>query len=174
MSTLITTTAQIGTIKDAGGNNTAMTIDSTGRVFRPVLPAWRVQLNSTQNISSNSVVVAFDNSSVNGCFIQGGCSLSAGVITVPVAGVYQVNASVRYQNTNGAYIELYMRINTSTSHRSYHIVGNADSTYHSLSMGHVFKLAANDTVDLLVNAQGDTSWLVQGGSLSTFSGFMIG
>ena len=30
MSTLVTTTAQIGTIKDAGGNNTAMTIDSSG------------------------------------------------------------------------------------------------------------------------------------------------
>ena len=174
MSTLITTTLQgINTIKyDA--STTAMTIDSSGRVSLPVLPAWRVQLNSTQNISSNSVVVAFDNSSVNGCFIQGGCSLSAGVITVPVAGVYQVNASVRYQNTNGAYIELYMRINTSSSHRSYHIVGNADDTYHSLSMGHVFKLAANDTVDLLVNAQGDTSWLVQGGTLSTFSGVRIG
>ena len=30
MSTLITTTAQIGTIKDAGGNATSMTIDSSG------------------------------------------------------------------------------------------------------------------------------------------------
>ena len=34
MSTLITTTAQIGTIKDAAGNANAMTIDSGGR---PVL-----------------------------------------------------------------------------------------------------------------------------------------
>ena len=31
MSTLVTTTAQIGTIKDAAGNATAMTIDSGGR-----------------------------------------------------------------------------------------------------------------------------------------------
>ena len=38
MSTLITTTAQIGTIKDAGGNATAMTIDTSGRVFRSVTP----------------------------------------------------------------------------------------------------------------------------------------
>ena len=30
MSTLVTTTAQIGTIKDAGGNATSMTIDSSG------------------------------------------------------------------------------------------------------------------------------------------------
>ena len=164
---------KVDAIQNQSGTS-AMTIDSSGRVSLPALPAWRVQLNSTQNISSNSVVVAFDNSSVNGCFIQGGCSLSAGVITVPVAGLYQINASVRYQNTNGSYIELYMRVNASNTHRSYHIVGNADDTYHSLSMGHVFKLAANDTVDLLVNAQGDTSWLVQGGSLSTFSGIRLG
>ena len=32
MSTLITTTAQIGTIKDAGGNQTAMTVDAAGNV----------------------------------------------------------------------------------------------------------------------------------------------
>ena len=32
MSTLITSTAQIGTIKDAGGNATAMTVDTAGNV----------------------------------------------------------------------------------------------------------------------------------------------
>lgn len=35
MSTLITTTAQIGTIKDAGGNNTAMTINNSGNIAMP-------------------------------------------------------------------------------------------------------------------------------------------
>jgi len=40
MSTLITTTAQIGTIKDAGGNQTAMTIDSSGRVLMPEVPRF--------------------------------------------------------------------------------------------------------------------------------------
>ena len=175
MSTLITTTAQIGTIKDAGGNNTAITIDSSGRVSRPVLPAWRVQLASNaQNISANSAVITWDNSSSAGCFIQGGCTLSSGVVTVPVAGVYQINTSVRKQNINGSYIEVYIRINTSSSHRGYHIIGNPDDTYHSISASQVFKLAANDTVDILVNAQGENSWLVAGGSLSSFSGVMIG
>ena len=41
MSTLITTTAQIGTIKDAGGNNTAMTIDSAGRIKAPQTPLFQ-------------------------------------------------------------------------------------------------------------------------------------
>ena len=35
MSTLVTTTAQIGTIKDAGGNANAMTINNAGNVTIP-------------------------------------------------------------------------------------------------------------------------------------------
>ena len=167
-------TLKVGTIQDHANSITAMTIDSSGRVSRPVLPAWRVQLASAQNISAASAVVTWDNSSSAGCFIQGGCTLSSGVVTVPVAGVYQINATVRKQNINGTYIEMYMRINTSGSHRGYHIIGNPDDTYHSISMSQVFKLSANDTVDILVNAQGETSWLVQGTSLSAFSGVMIG
>ena len=167
-------TLKVGTIQDHANSITAMTIDSSGRVSRPVLPAWRVQLASAQNISAASAVVTWDNSSSAGCFIQGGCTNSSGVVTVPVAGVYQINATVRKQNINGTYIEMYMRINTSGSHRGYHIIGNPDDTYHSISMSQVFKLSANDTVDILVNAQGETSWLVQGTSLSAFSGVMIG
>lgn len=166
-------TLKVNTIQHTGGT-TGMTIDSSGRVFRPVLPAWRLQLAGTQNISANSAVVTWDNSGTAGCFIQGGCTLSSGVVTVPVAGVYQINTSVRKQNINGTYIEVYMRINTSSSHRGYHIIGNPDDTYHSISASQVFKLAANDTVDILVNAQGENSWLVAGGSLSSFSGAMIG
>ena len=174
MSTLITNTIQGVQNVKYDSSTTAMTIDSTGRVSRPVLPAWRLQLASAQNISTNSAVVTWDNSSSAGCFIQGGCTLSGGVVTVPVAGVYQINTSVRKQNINGSYIEVYIRINTSASHRGYHIIGNPDDTYHSISVGNVFKLSANDTIDILVNAQGETSWLVQGSSLSSFSGVMIG
>ena len=48
MSTLITTTAQIGTIKDAGGNATAMTIASSGditmggHVLNPHTPMFKI------------------------------------------------------------------------------------------------------------------------------------
>ena len=66
MSTLITTTLQgINTIKyDA--STTAMTVDSAGRVSRPVIPSWNVSLNSPQSHSSNSsFVVNWDKTSGN-------------------------------------------------------------------------------------------------------------
>ena len=47
MSTLITSTAQIGTIKDAGGSNTGMTINGTGHVLTPNRPAFRAYIGST-------------------------------------------------------------------------------------------------------------------------------
>ena len=49
MSTLIATTVQSGTIKDAGGNTTAMTIDSSGRVLTPARPAFRVKTNNSSH-----------------------------------------------------------------------------------------------------------------------------
>ena len=166
---------KVNTIQDATNSTTAMTIDSSGRVFRPVLSAWRLQLNNNQSISgSTSAVVTWDNSSTNGNFIQGGCTLSSGAITVPVAGVYHINASVRFQNVGGVYIEQYMRVNGDGSHRSYHITGDPYDTYHSVSMGHTFKLSANDVFDIQVNAQNDTDYLIAGGQLSTFSGYLVG
>ena len=168
-------TLKVGTIQDHANSTTAMTIDDSGRVFRPVLPAWRLMLNANQTMTSNSAIVNFVSSgtATEGCFIQGGCSLSSGVITVPVAGVYQVNATVRYQNVGGIYVELYMRINAS-AHRGYHLEGDPYDTYHSISTSHTFKLAANDTIDITANAVNDTDWYVSANRLSSFSGFMVG
>jgi len=168
-------TLKVGTIQDHANSNTAISIDSSGRVTQPAKPAWRLQLNNNQSISgSTSAVVTWDNSSTNGNFIQGGCTLSSGAITVPVAGVYHINASVRFQNVGGIYIEQYMRVNGDGSHRSYHITGDPYDTYHSVSMGHTFKLSANDVFDIQVNAQNDTNYQIAGGQLSTFSGYLVG
>ena len=69
MSTLITTTAQIGTIKDAGGNATAMTINSSGKthIAGSVINTFQFTA-SEQTISSDTVIIngtftpSFDNS----------------------------------------------------------------------------------------------------------------
>ena len=168
-------TLKVGTIQDHANSNTAISIDSSGRVTQPAKPAWRLQLNSSQSISgSTSAVVTWDNNSTNSNFIQGGCTLSSGAITVPVSGIYQLNCSVRFQSVGGVYIEQYMRVNGDGSHRAYHITGDPLDNYHSISMGHLFKLAANDVIDIQVNAQNDTDYVIAGGQLSTFSGYLVG
>ena len=49
-------------IKNASGTS-AMTIDSSGRVSRSVIPAWRIGLSGNQTISQGSSLadVTFDN-----------------------------------------------------------------------------------------------------------------
>ena len=175
MSTLITTTAQIGTIKDAGGNETAMTIDSSGRVSRSVIPAWRVGLTNVQTHSANSSFdITFDKTSGDGQFIQGGCSISSGIVTVPITGIYQVSANIRMNNVNANYIELYLRVNASSSDRLYAIEGNPYEPYHSICVSGALSLNANDNVKVHMYAGGDTSHTVSNGQLSSFTGVMIG
>ena len=167
-------TLKVGTIQDHANSNTAISIDSSGRVTKPVNPAWRAQLSSAQNSSSsNSFVVNWNDTSSDGCFLQGGCTLSSGLLTVPIAGVYQVNVNVRFANTSSTYLEVYMKINN-TDHQSYHLIGDPYGSYHSASMGSSFKLSASDNIRILVNAQGDTDYDIQASNLSHFSGFLVG
>ena len=176
MSTLITTTLQgINTIKyDA--STTAMTIDSSGRVSRSLIPAWRVSLQSDQTHSSNSSFdVTFDKTSGDGNYIQGGCTISSGIVTVPLTGIYQVSANIRFNNVNANYIELYLRIGASTSPPAFYAIeGNPDEPYHTVVVSGVLKLNANNTLDTLVYGGGDTSHAIASGNLSTFTGVMIG
>ena len=169
-------TLNVTNIKDAGDNATAMTIDSSGRVSRPVIPAWNVSLNSNQSHSSNSsFVVNWDKSTGNPNFIQGGCSLSSGGITVPIAGLYQVSANIRFNNVAANYIELYLRIGGTTSPPGFYAIeGDPYGSYHTVALSGVLKLDANDTLDTLVYAGGDTSHLISSGNLATFTGVMVG
>ena len=180
MSTLITTNGNItnvntGTIKDATGNTTAMTVDSSGRVSRSVIPAWRVGLVSNQTHSANSSFdITFDKTSGDGCFIQGGCTISSGVVTVPIAGIYQVSANIRMNNVNANYIELYLRVNSSGTDRFYAIEGNPYEPYHSVCVSGALSLNASDNVKVHMYAGGDTSHSVNANHLTSFTGVMIG
>jgi len=158
-------------------NTSALAIDSNGVVTRPVIPAWRVGRTANQSVGqgSSSVDVEFDRTTDQNCFLQGGCTISSGVITVPVAGLYQINANVRLNLVSANYIEFYMVINdvaTGTSTFSYFLNGAPSSSYDSGAVSSVFSLSANDNVRIKVYAGGDTSHTIS--SYSTFSGVLIG
>jgi len=181
MSTLITSTAQIGTIKDAGGNETAMTIDNSGRVLKPVIPSWRVCLTASQNITTaggaGTDILWNDTSSADFNFLAGGCTLSSGVITVPVDGLYQCNASVRFDNV-GSSSYLIMRIlknNSQTAQQEhYNIIGNGHSTdYQNINGSDIYQCVAGDTLRVSAMTSADSNWDVNING-SKFSGYLIG
>ena len=119
MSTLVTTNGNItnvntGTIKDATGNTTAMTIDSTGRVLTPARPAFHVERNSSdQSISSSTyTIVQFENEVFD---IGGNFDMSNHRFTAPIAGVYHFSATIRFESTNATmdYVSLHLYKNGS-------------------------------------------------------------
>ena len=160
----------VDAIKHSGGTS-AMTIDSSGRVTRSLIPSWRIGLTANVSISATGADLEWNNTSTNGRFIQGGCSASSGIVTVPMAGVYQINASVRFNNVSNTYVELYIKVNNSDDTYGYHVEGDPLSNYHSISASEIFNLSANDNVRIRLYT-GDSSWTLH--KLSNFSGVMIG
>ena len=166
---------KVNTIQDATNSNTAISVDSSGRVTRSVIPSWRVGLTGHLDISTADLSdIAFTNTSTNNCFLNGGCTHSSGVITVPVTGLYQINACIRVDNVSANYVELYIRVNGSTSTflSGYHIEGDPYSSYHAISSVELFSLSANDNVRCSIYAGGDSSW--KANQSSNFSGFLVG
>ena len=103
MSTLVTTTAQIGTIKDSGGNATAISIDSSGRVTHPQRP----YLFAQRGVSDGAITPTGFTGKVlyNTVLGSSGISLNTStfLITVPITGLYQINAAVRI-NANRTFV----------------------------------------------------------------------
>ena len=108
MSTLITTTAQIGTIKDAGGNATAMTIDSTGRVLQPAKPAFHIRCQSVNNVDFSSGVTLAGSTYLQSATLeeQGGSNfnVSTGQYVAPLTGFYYFHFGGRFDNFASATV----------------------------------------------------------------------
>ena len=88
-----------GTIKEATGTTTAMTIDSTGRVLQPAKPFFHVsERNNTGSVGITGQLV-FDTVVTD----IGSNYDTAGFFKAPVAGIYQFNFSgMGCGNTSGA------------------------------------------------------------------------
>ena len=168
-------TLKVQNIAHTGGT-TAMTVDSSGRVTKPQLPAFHVSLASDQTLSTTAATVLFEDrgTSYNN-FLQGGITISSGVITVPIAGVYQFNTLIRANSVGSGFITArIMRNSMSGSEEGgYIIIGNTRSTdYDNLTGSTVYNMNASDTVKIEMKTSADTSWNV--GTQSEFSGFLVG
>ena len=168
-------TLKVQNIAHTGGTS-AMTIDSSGRVTKPQLPAFHVGLASAQTLSTTGATVLFaDRGTSYNNFLQGGMSLSSGVITVPIAGVYQFSTIIRVNGVGSGYMTARIQRNSmnGSEEGGYIIIGNARSTdYDNLTGTTIYKMDANDIVQVGITASADTNWNV--GTQSEFSGYLIG
>ena len=169
---------QVETISHTN-NTTAMTIDSSGRVLQPTIPAFRVGLTANQNVTSTGshVTIEFNEgtSSENDfCFSQGGFSWSSGVVTVPVTGVYHFDLLARVDSVGSGYIVFSIAKNNdfSGNKRMFSIEGDPATDYQTITASGVFKLAASDNVRCAIYSSTDSNLNVT--TSTTFSGHLVG
>jgi|TARA_B100000035_G_scaffold91175_1_gene76970 hypothetical protein len=172
MSTLITTTAQIGTIKDAGGNATAMTLDSAGRVAQPNKPAFAIRLQSTSSTDFTSGITLAGSTYYQSSTLeeQGGSNfnVSQGRFTAPVTGFYFFSVGIRFDAFAGSY--LYMTLEGSKMIGRH--LSSVQSTYLNPTIASACQLDAGEYIHVAVVSNGDSGVSIN--SDSYFSGFMIG
>ena len=170
---------KVDTIQNNGGT-TGLTIDSNGYITSGKVPAWRIGRDTDFNVTNSATWTqiqwdALDISAEN-IFMQN-VTYSSGNITVPVAGIYQINATVRADGltTDSGYFILSLQRNGDRAGLAdtYSLNTRYSSTYQSFSTSTVFKCDANDALSVYGYSSNDSSWHISN-SVSTFSGVRIG
>ena len=174
------TNLEVANIKDSTGTNTAMTVDSSGRLKMPKVPAFAVRgFGSLQNAAT-----------VNGVSIGTGTDIiynwtsidlnrdnafnnSTGKYTVPVAGLYQVHAGFGYKSS-GNYLMFVLFLKSSDNSTNGNIASWADndsashgrqlSTIVEASVGQEFAVGMSDQY----STPSTNTWY------SWFSAYLIG
>ena len=133
----MTSILKVSEIQDPTNSNSALSIDSSGRVQNPKRPYIMLIANAQQTVSANT---AFSGWRVDG---QRDITYSSGVSTVPVDGLYRIGFSVIIQGTGG----YYLRINGTAKYRIGYGNAGTGETWSQQGSDGVFELNAGDTVD---------------------------
>ena len=156
-------TLKVNTIQHTGGT-TGMTIDSSGRVTSPQVPAFMARRTSNQSTG----VVIFDTAVVN----QGShYDTSTGKFIAPVAGVYSFSTVV-LSNNDGT--DNYFRSEFHVNGTTYAVCQGY--TYLDNDFGASFSTVASLSVNDYVQVVAVTAPVYGSGNTNYthFSGFLIG
>ena len=138
-------TLKVGTIQDHANSNTAISIDSSGRVTLPQRVAFMGQKTNGSGYSTSGVIpfnlTHLAHSAWNGS-----------VFTVPVAGIYQFTLVGHMQSTISAGFELAVYKNNAVAVSGYAL--NSTGTRERVQVTYLQSLNASDTIDFRLN-QGD-------------------
>lgn len=167
---------KVDTIQSSGGT-AGLTIDSSGRVFRSVIPSWRVKRTAVQavtNQTSTHVVTVWNKTSGALCHLDGVTLGSDGKITIPVAGLYQASMAMRLDSVSGTYVEAMITHETTggtVNELAYTINGQPSTNYENACATTIVKCAAGDKLFTRTFTV-DTDWTIS--TTSEFSGYLIG
>ena len=128
-------TLKVGTIQDHANGNNAITIDSSGRVFKPQIPFISMLRNADADYTVGSTITDFRVEESRGI------THSNGVMTVPVAGLYHIYICGIMNTTAG----IFLNVGGNTIHRIIYSAKDV-SAWESVSGQHIMQIAAGAEV----------------------------
>ena len=166
---------KVNTIQDATNSNTAVTVDTAGRVLTPARPAFSAYLTAQVSYGSANAYQLVTWNATH--FNIGSCySTSTGKFTAPITGIYQFNTHIYMYSTNSVNVNFY--INGTRIYRISNVSAASDVNPNSSTGNMLHNLTANDEVQVYALAA-DASNIYHGGGGATditsyFSGYLVG
>ena len=138
-------TLKVGTIQDHANSNTAISIDSSGRVTLPQRVAFMGQKTNGSGYNTAGAI-PFNQTHLAHTTWNGS------TFTAPIAGTYMFTLTGHMQSTSNSGFELAIYKNSSLAVTGYAL--NSTTTRQRGQVTYLQALSANDTIDFRV-LQGD-------------------
>jgi len=168
---------KVSSIQDPTNSNTALSIDSSGRILTPARPVFRATGPSPSNVTNQNYTTATKLTFWDNEMFDVGSNFDATTnyrFTAPITGYYQFNCNVQFRDlvSGQTYLFFYKNGSAYTGARG---EAKTDATIDrwQLNLNDVIQLDSTDYVEVYMQSSGDTSldFVV---NESSFSGFLIG
>ena len=159
----MTSILKVSEIQDPTNSNTALSIDSSGRVFTPARPAFHAYKSDDSNlVSSGTYIFNSTFTNIGNCY-----DTTTGRFTAPVNGVYVFSTSLQMYGVNGGrYLQFFKNgVQLQSGAEIYGQTPNA-TTHETLTYNAVLELVATDYITVDQNGFR--------GMQSHFSGYLLG
>ena len=157
---------KVNTIQDATNSNTAVSVDSNGRVTLPKVPAFHCTKTSSQTASGDDETIVFQQID-----FDNGSNFANNTFTVPIAGVYFFSFKWLSINDSNQH-DLQICVNGTAVSRSRN-ASSSSSSHDTITINYLASLSVNDAVTCQIDQNGKKVY----GSTSnwtTFMGYLIG
>ena len=150
-------TLKVGTIQDHANSNTAMSIDSTGRVLTPARPAFRAflpsNLTTADYTTGGTTQITFPSESYD---IGGNYDTGNGKFIVPITGLYHFHVNLYVKDvTTATNYSAFLYVGTNEVSRT--INDPQGGLYGITVVTDVLQLTAGDEVTAHFSANNDPS-----------------